>query len=170
MPAFGSVFNKDQIKAVVSYLRTLQGTNKTTPISGDKEAGQTLFFGKAHCAECHAVNGKGGFLAADLSGYGKTHSTSELRQQILDHNKEGRHSWTRVVTRGGKSYEGLARNEDNFSLQLQTPDGDFLFFEKANLAKVEHQPSWVGAAGYMRELNGKDLDNLISYLREGGKP
>jgi hypothetical protein len=29
-----------------------------------------------------------------------------------------------VTTRGGKKYTGRIRNEDNFSLQLQTLDGD----------------------------------------------
>ena len=166
MPAFGSVFKTDQIKTIVSYVRALQGAQKPTLASGDGKAGQALFFGKGHCAECHMTDGKGGFLAADLSGYGKAHSASELLQQIRDHSKEGRHGWTRVVTRGGREYEGLTRNEDNFSLQLQTRNGDFLFFEKANLATVERQPPWTGAAHYVAELKEKDLDNLISYLSQ----
>jgi hypothetical protein len=101
-------------------------------------------------------------MAADLSSYGKTHSPNEIRQHILNHNKEGRHDWARVVTRSGGAYEGFMRNEDNFSLQLQTPSGDFLFFEKASLVTVKHQPPWTEAA----KLNEKDLDNLINYLSQ----
>ncbi len=146
---------------MVSRLRTLQRTQKLTSASGDREAGRKLFFGEARCADCHSVNGKGGLIAADLSHYGNTHSADDLRQQILDHNKEGQREWTKVVTRNGKEYLGVVRNEDNFSLQLQTRNGDFLFFEKASLAaiKSQGQPS--------APVDEKDLNNLLACLSQG---
>jgi mono/diheme cytochrome c family protein len=152
MPAFGSIFNSSQINEVVSYLRILQGTQKSARISGDAETVRTLFKEKARCAECHSVNGTGGFLASDLSGYGETHSPDELRQQILNHR-----GITRVVTRQGKKYEGLLRNEDNFSIQLETFDGDFVFIRRADVAVMEHKKLSI--------LDSNNLDNLISYLR-----
>jgi cytochrome c oxidase cbb3-type subunit III len=161
MPAFGSAFKPVQIDAVVSYLRTLQKAPKNVMLSGNGEAGRTLFFGKAQCAECHMADGKGGFLASDLSGYGKAHSADELRQQIADHKEAGRRQWTRVVTPNGKEYFGIVRNEDNFSLQLQTSDGDFLFWRKTDLAAIAHKDP--------ASLNGNDLDNLIAYLSQAAE-
>ena len=151
MPAFGSVFKSSQIDAVVSYLRTLQGTQKPNSVSGDAETGRILFEGKARCAECHTINGKGGFLASDLSGYRKIHSPDELRQQILNH--EGT---TRIVTWQGRAYEGVTRNEDNFSIQLQILDGDFLFVKRTDLLTIEHRKGM--------KLDKGNLDSLISYL------
>jgi cytochrome c oxidase cbb3-type subunit III len=156
MPAFSSVFKTVQIDAVVSYLRTLQKAPRTAIVSGDREAGRTLFFGKAQCAECHTMDGKGGFFASDLSGYANAHSADELRQQMADHNEVRRRQWTRIVTRNGKEYLGLVRNEDNFSLQLQTTDGDFLFWRKTDLAVIAHKDP--------ASLTAKDLNNLIAYL------
>lgn len=151
MPAFGSIFKSGQIDAVVSYLRTLQGIQSSAPVSGDAEAGRALFEGKGGCAQCHSMNGKGGFLAADLSGYGKAHSPDELRQQILTHK-----GIIRIVTHQGRTYEGVVRNEDNFSLQLQTFNGDFLFVKRTDLLTVEQH----GGV----KLDESNLDDLISYL------
>jgi mono/diheme cytochrome c family protein len=151
MPAFGSIFKPGQIEAVVSYLRTLQGTSNSAPVSGDAEAGRTLFEGKGRCAQCHSMNGMGGFLASDLSGYGKTHSPDELRRQILNHK-----GIARIVTRRGRTYEGIMRNEDNFSLQLQSLNGDFLFVRKADLLTIEQRDGVT--------LDKGNLDDLISYL------
>ncbi len=151
MPAFGSVLKPGQIDAVVSYLRTLQGAQLSASVSGDAEAGRALFESKARCSECHTIHGKSGFLAPDLSGYAQTHSADELRQQILNHAE-----MTRVVTRQGRAYEGITRNEDNFSLQLQTLKGDFLFAKKEDLLAIEHHPN--------AKLDAAGLDNLISYL------
>lgn len=163
MPAFQSVFNGDQITAVTAYLRNLQGTQKITPVSGDAEAGR-LLFESAHCIECHTANGQGGFLVTDLSGYGITHSADDLRQQILHHREDERYEWIKVITRSGREYTGLIRNEDNFSLQLQTPSGDFLFFEKAQIAKVERQPRLLMPTISNNESKGRDINDLITYL------
>jgi cytochrome c oxidase cbb3-type subunit III len=164
MPAFGSVFNPSQIDAVASYLRTLQRTRRPARISGDAETGRTLFWGKARCAECHSLNGKGGFLASDLSGYGKTHAPDEVRQQILNHNEDERRVIVRMVTRQGRTYEGLLRNKDNFFLQLQTIDGDFLFIRQSDLAIVEQKDLSALLAKDGMKLDSSNLDNLISYL------
>jgi cytochrome c oxidase cbb3-type subunit 3 len=164
MPAFGSVFNPSQIGGLVSYLRILQGTQKPARIFGDAEAGRTLFEEKARCAKCHNINGKGGFLASDLSGYGKTHAPDEVHQQILNHNGDEHRAITRVVTRQGRVYEGLLRNEDNFSIQLQTFNGDFLFVRRIDLTVVEHKELSILLANDGVKLDADNLDNLISYL------
>src|SRR5205085_2435064 len=80
----------------------------------------------------------------------------ELRRQITGHNEAGRRQWTRIVTRNGKEYLGIVRNEDNFSLQLQILDGDFLFWQKTDLVVI--------APNNPASLNGKNLDDLIAYL------
>ncbi|MBV9679448.1 MAG: c-type cytochrome [Acidobacteriaceae bacterium] len=165
MPAFQSVFDNDQITTIIAYLRTLQATQKVTPVSGDGEAGR-LLFKRVRCAECHTANGQGGFLATDLSGYGVTHSADDLRQQILHHREDERYEWIKVITRSGREYTGLIRNEDNFSLQLQTPNGDFLFFEKAQVTKTERQPRSITPMNNSNEWEIRDLNNLNTYLSQ----
>jgi putative heme-binding domain-containing protein len=167
MPAFGSSLDASQIRAVVDYLRVLQGKAKAAiPIAGDPEHGRLLFFGNAGCSDCHTVDGKGGFLGADLSSYGSTHAPAEIREAIVDPNKDSdrRNGTVVVVTKTGETFTGVLRNEDNFSLQMQTADGSFHFFDKPALARVEHPAQSLMPAQYESKLGSKNLDDLVSYL------
>jgi putative heme-binding domain-containing protein len=170
MPNFGSALKSDQITAVVSYLRVLQGKTKNVVINGNPEAGRRLFFGKANCAKCHMVEGKGGFIAADLSGFGSTHSPDAIRKAILEPNAnlERRKQVATVTTKGGKTYTGIARNEDNFSIQLQTPDGAFHLFEKSDIASIHYEPRTLMPDSYGTTLSKNEIDDLVSYLAKSG--
>ena len=74
--------NGSDVKAVVAYLRTLQGTKQTVKLPGDPDRGETIFFGNAGCSGCHMIAGKGGYIASDLSGYARTHEVEQIRSAI----------------------------------------------------------------------------------------
>ena len=166
MPGFASSLDDAQIRAVVSYLRILQGQGKAAFVTGDSEHGRLLFFGNAGCSGCHTIDGQGGFLGNDLSAYGSTHGPREIREAIVDPNKnlDPLHGAVIVVTRTGDKFTGILRNEDNFSLQMQTADGSFHFFDKADLARVEHSAQSLMPPNYESKLGSKNLDDLVSYL------
>jgi putative heme-binding domain-containing protein len=166
MPGFQSSLQRDQITAVVKYLRAMGSREASGSIPGNASQGKSLFFGAAQCGECHSMQGEGGFLGADLSGYGKFHSPDSIRSAILEPNKNGdqRHGTVVAVTRDGKTYTGIARNEDNFSLQMQTPDGAFHLFDKHALSHLEHKPESLMPADYRRKLTPTQLDDIVKYL------
>jgi cytochrome c oxidase cbb3-type subunit III len=169
MPAFHSLERSD-IKAVVTYLRTLQGTKKPVKLPGDPARGETIFFGKAGCSGCHMVAGKGGFIASDLSGYARTHTVEQARSAITNpapsDNRSGERQ-ARMVTaiiRGGEKYVGRIRNEDNFSLQLQTLDGTFHFVAKSDLEGLEYSSQTLMPSDYRSTLSPNELNDIVSYL------
>ncbi len=170
MPSFGSRWNSDQIQSVVAYLRVLQGKQTALVLPGNAENGRILFFGKAQCAHCHAMEGRGGFLAADLSDYGSSHTTEETKQAITDpnNNLDPSQQAVEVTTRDGKTFSGLARNEDNFSLQLQTLDGAFHLFDKAELKQLTHLPRSLMPSNYGQTLSRSELNDLLRYLAQAG--
>jgi cytochrome c oxidase cbb3-type subunit III len=162
MPAFHSL-RTSQIQALVAYLRTLQGRNKTQTLPGDPERGR-LAFVKTGCSECHMVAGSGGFLASDLSSYGHSHSEDEIRSAITRPNQGVEARTATVKTRDGHSYSGRVRNEDNFSLQLQGLDGTFYFLAKSDLAEISYSPQSLMPSDYGTRLSAKDVNDIISYL------
>src|SRR5438034_9779733 len=90
-------------------------------------AGESLFFGKAGCAGCHEVNGRGGVTGPDLSAAG-TRSPEALRAKILDPSASGpggRGGPLTVIvrTQDGREIQGVRRNEDTFTLQLVDASG-----------------------------------------------
>jgi cytochrome c oxidase cbb3-type subunit III len=162
MPAF-SRLGDAKLHAVVRHLRTLQGLNSKMLVAGNTDEGRTVFFKKGGCATCHMINGAGGFLGSDLSKYGAITSVAEIRDQIMNHDQSPRARTILVSTRDGRTLSGFTRNEDNFSLQLQTLDGKFHFLDKSTLASVDYSPA-AGAVDAEKQLSENELDGLVSYL------
>jgi cytochrome c oxidase cbb3-type subunit III len=162
MPAFSRLGDK-KLDAVVRHLRTLQGLNGKTEIAGNAGEGRKLFFKDGGCATCHMINGAGGFLGSDLSSYGAVTSVAEMQEQIINHDQLPRARTMVVSTRDGSRLSGVARNEDNFSLQLQTLDGKFHFLDKSTVISEDYSPA-ASAADVEKKLSKGDLDALISYL------
>ena len=171
MPGFGRSLNDSKIRAIIFYVRSLQGTQSAGALPGNADAGKSLFFGKAGCAECHMVDGAGGFFGSDLTVYARGRSASEVHDAITNPNKnlESRDRVVSVVTHGGETFTGLARNEDNFSLQLQTPDGAFHLFMKSDLERVEHRPESMMPTDYGMRLSAREMNDLVSFLLRIGK-
>lgn len=165
MPAFHSL-ERSTVKAVVIYLRTLQGTKKTIKLPGDPERGEKIFFAKAGCSSCHMAAGKGGFIASDLSGYARTHAVEQTRSAITNptpgNDRQAR--MVTVVTHAGEKYAGRIRNEDNFSLQLQTLEGTFYFVAKSDLDRIEYSSKPLMPSDYGSILSSTELNDLVSYL------
>ena len=166
MPPFGT-FGDEKLKGLLEYLRTLQGKGVAVALPGDPHRGKALFFGTAHCSECHMVRGVGGFLGRDLSAYGATISPADVRANILKpgNSLPNRATKFAVVTlRDSQKLTGIIRNEDNFSIQLQSVDGTFHLLNRAEVTQVECESQPIMPADYGTTLKPAELDDLVSYL------
>jgi cytochrome c oxidase cbb3-type subunit III len=165
MPAFGSL-GAARIQAVVRYLRSLQGQSGAVDVSGDPKHGRDLFFGPSGCSRCHMVKGAGGFIGADLSSYAKTQAVENIRTAITDPNRnlDPRKRVLIVTMADGQALTGIARNEDNFSLQLQTSDGTLHLLNRSELRNIEYQPHSLMPDDYGARLSREELVDLVSYL------
>jgi cytochrome c oxidase cbb3-type subunit III len=171
MPPFDSLGSAN-LKALLAYLRSLQGKRVGTVLPGDPLKGKSLFFGKARCSECHMLQGAGGFLGRDLSTYGATLSPAEIRANLLRPGEStDRANKTAVITlRDARAFTGVIRNEDNFSIQLQSFDGTFHFLNRSDVARVEFLPEPIMPADYSTILKPAELDDLVSYLVSAATP
>src|SRR5260370_20423587 len=136
------------------------------PIPGDPKHGESLFFGTARCSECHMVKGKGGFIGSDLSGYAADSSPDEVRLAIVKPNRDAKHSrgQVRVALLNGKVLEGVVRNEDNFSIQLQSVDGTFHFIQKPEAADIKPSAQPLMPDNYGQTLSAAELPDLLGHL------
>lgn len=166
MPGFGSSLDSQAVRDVTAYLRGLFEVNSPSlPLPGDPASGKSLFFGTARCAECHAVNGSGGFLGPDLSTYARSHTARDIGDAITNPDNPDRQIKTvSVVTRHGDRLKGIARNQDNFSLQLQTPDGVFHLLIKSDLEQIDYPQETLMPADYQQRLDARELNDLVSFL------
>ena len=147
MPPFNAL-TADQIWELVAYIRSLSSAGTSaraeTAASGDVDAGESLFFGRAGCANCHAVNGRGGIVGPDLSDAG-LRPAEALRAKILHPDDPLPGSGGRgggppmvVVARmqDGRELRGVRRNEDTFSLQMIDASGRLHLVDKRKAREV----------------------------------
>ena len=165
MPAFRSL-GSGQLRAVVGYLRLLQGRSDARTVAGDAKNGKEIFFGKGGCSTCHSISGEGGFLGPDLSGYAYTASATTIRNEITRARRVPQQGYRPAVltTSTGDRLEGLIRNEDNFSLQFQCKDGSFHFFQKSELRNIDRLETSLMPSDYGDRLSASELNDLVSYL------
>ena len=168
MPGFPDL-GDDGTKAVVQYLRKLQGVTNEGPsarLTGDPDAGRVIFYGKGQCSTCHMIMGKGGFMASDLTSYAEGRTTSEILQAIVNPDAELQPT-SRVVhvrTLAGQSLTGVVRAEDNLNLTLQTQDGRYHFLSRSNLAAVEYSDHSLMPRNYSARFTSPELDDLLAFL------
>jgi cytochrome c oxidase cbb3-type subunit 3 len=170
MPPFDSL-GSTKLKSLLDYLRSLQGKGAATVLPGDPQRGKSLFFGKARCLECHMMHGAGGFLGRDLSAYGAALSPVEIRGNIVrGGDTASRTNKTAVITmRDSSKLTGIIRNEDNFSIQLQSLDGAFHFLSRSDVAQFEFLPEPIMPTDYGATLSSAELDDLVNYLVSAAK-
>ena len=165
MPAFSSLSHQET-KSLVAFVRSLQGRVADVALPGDSLKGRSIFYGKAQCAQCHIVSGVGGYIAGDLTSYGGNKAVEDIRAAIVRPSIVTRAGSGRaeLTTRDGRKYSGLVRNEDNFSLQLQTLDGAFHLFDKSDLGNVQRVAVPLMPSNYGYTLSAGELNDLISFL------
>lgn len=166
MPALGRTLDTSKIAAVVRHLRTLEGDPVASPLPGDPKAGEALYFGKAECSSCHMVGGNGGFIGQDLTDFARTRAADEIRQAIVNPAKEPdpRAKTAVVLTRDGRKYLGIIRNEDNFSVQLETTDGAFHLFDRTEIDRVDYQKQSLMPMDYGMKLSAGEVNDVVSFL------
>jgi cytochrome c oxidase cbb3-type subunit 3 len=166
MPSFGFLTDQ-QILEIVQYVHELRGAGSAANLKGDPSAGAKLYFGEAHCSDCHMLRGQGGFIASDLSEFGRTHSEKEIRQIIVQPDKEAdltRSQRVTVVTRTGQTFAGLVRSEDNFSIVLLGENGVFHLLMKSDIVRITREPRSIMPGDYGKRLSSRQLDDLASFL------
>lgn len=181
MPAFP--FPEQKALQVIAYLRTLSATAVTLNVPGDVAAGRSLFFGKAHCAECHMIGGKGGFLGPDLSNIGANRRLDQLRDAILHNNQGGSTSGDLygdplagyrpllLTLPNGSKVEAVAKHYSNYSIQAVDKDGNLYLLHGPEMKRAEFQAkSWM-PDDYGQKLTADELQNLFAYLsRQSVRP
>lgn len=169
MPAFHSLTSA-QLHAIVSYLRTLQGKGEAAATRGDSGRGRNIFFGKGECSNCHTVAGEGGFLGPDLTHYGDAMTAKAIRDGILSPSRivPAGYKLAVATSHDGTRVEGIVRGEDNFSVQLQTREGNFHFMQKIHLQSLEYLDHSLMPTDYARRLTNAEIDDLVNYLANPG--
>ena len=171
MPAFPEL-TADQIWRLITYIRSLGGTaGKNESVPGDPRTGERLFYGKADCGTCHAINGRGGIVGPDLSAAAAIPAQT-LRTKIQDPNTQsgagGRGGGQPVVvvrTDDGREIRGLRRLEDTYSLQVMDTTGKLHLLSKAHIKSERYESKSLMPDDYGKRLSPVETQDVVAYLK-----
>jgi putative heme-binding domain-containing protein len=163
MPAF--VFQPAELTAIVAYLRAGFDPGSAAVRVGDANRGHEIFDGKAECATCHRVNGRGPRVAPDLSDIGAIRTLAALQRAVLEPNEAllPIHRPVEIVTKGGETVHGRRLNEDTLTVQVIDDHERLRSFDKADLRRYTVATTAM-MPSYRDRLTGDELADLIAYL------
>ena len=161
-----SALASDKVWQLIAYLRNLTAVAFDSLAPGDAQAGKTLFFGKAGCANCHTIRGHGGYPGPDLTNIGRIRSMRQLRESLFDPDAQiaDGYGGVTVTTRSGQTISGVARDNTNYAIQILDEHGKVHRLRKRDLREVTLRTDSLMPKDYKQRLSADDIDNLLAFL------
>jgi len=151
--------NSDRQAIVDTYLKSMENQNINLA------QGEALF--SRYCTVCHAINGKGGILAPDLTNIG-SRSDEVLLVSILDPSRMVSYELKLhiIETNTGELYSGTISAETVTSITVRQPNGKEHTILKANIKHRAETNQSIMPEGFERMIDEKAMADLIGFLRK----
>jgi putative heme-binding domain-containing protein len=160
MPGFPMA--DDKVLQVASFVRSLTVAAIAAQVPGDPELGRRAFFGASRCSTCHKISGQGGYPGPDLSNIGAERTAPQLRESVMKPSAriaDGYRSVTAVL-KSGATVRGVARNYNNYSVQILDHAGKLHLLSRDEIANLD-----VMDASMMPAVSDPDEAlHLIAFL------
>ena len=153
---------------LVAYVKTMTGPASDTDVPGDPEAGERIIRGpKAACSTCHSIRGQGGRMGPDLTNIGATRPLALIKEAIVGPfqrlqiaGQEG----VSIRLKNGKEIQGLARNRNNYSLQVLDRAGNLHLVSMLDVEQLNISARSLMPDDYGRRLSAQELQDLYTFL------
>jgi cytochrome c oxidase cbb3-type subunit III len=163
MPALG--LPDDDIWRIVVFIRAMRASASDVDVPGDAEHGAAVFSGKGECLKCHMLLGKGGIIGPDLSNIGAQMTLQHLRESLTQARPIPiGYRPVKVVTRSGEAVEGIAKNEDGFSIQILDFHDKLHLYDKSELRQIVHGTTSLMPHNYDQALSPGEYQDLVAML------
>ncbi|HUQ90834.1 MAG TPA: c-type cytochrome [Bryobacteraceae bacterium] len=169
MASFSKSLGEENIWRVIAFIRSASKREAETE-PGNPAKGETIFWGKGACGQCHRVELRGGRMGPDLSMVGRTRSLKYLRESMVNPSLDiaSGYATIEVVTRDGKKIAGVQKGYDNYSAQLVDLRENYYSFFKSDVKSMKREMKSL-MPSYEKSLSPGELDDLVGYLYTLGR-
>jgi cytochrome c oxidase cbb3-type subunit 3 len=170
MPA--SPLPEADVNKIIAYVHSLRATAADVEVPGNVTAGEAVFHGKGNCVQCHMIRGRGGILGPDLSKIGAERKLEDLRAALTVEKPVPPRGFlpVTIVTKTGARIEGLAKNENNFSIQVLGKDEKLHLITNDEIKTIQHAEKSLMPADAAKRLSKDELQDLLAFLaRQTGR-
>ena len=153
---------EEKITHIAAFVRSLTAPAISAQVGGDPSRGRAYFFGEGKCSGCHMIGGAGGYPGPDLSNVGAERTAHQLRESVMKPSARIADGYRGVsaVLRGGRTVKGVAKNFNNYSVQIVDGSGRLHLLQRSELTGVElMEESMMPAI-----TNGDLVTDLVAFL------
>jgi putative heme-binding domain-containing protein len=170
----------DDVWKVTAYIQALRGTAIDAPASGNVALGEEIFWGKAECAKCHMIRGKGGIIGPELTNIADIRKTASIVDALTNpaYRVQGdggaiprklepprTYRAARVTMPDGRVVRGVVKNEDSVSLQLLGVDDNTLhLLDRSKVKSIEYERTSLMPRDYKSRLTAEEFQGLVAFL------
>jgi len=164
MPASG--LRPMEIWKIVAYIRSLRATASDAFVPGDIARGERIFREKGRCGSCHMIGGHGGVAGPDLSNVGGERTLASIRDSLTKPRLQIPRGYqpVEVVAIDGRKIAGIAKNNDNFSLQLLDSQDRLQLFTSDELREITYKRESLMPSDYGTVLVPAELQDLLAFV------
>jgi len=163
MPA-GWYFSDVDLANLSVYVFSL-GQIPQAPLPGNAARGQVVFE-QSGCLGCHMLGGRGHGYGPDLTNVGAARGPERLRQTLIDPKSSlpAEFLLVEAVTASGQTIQGIRRNEDTITIQVQDPTGAHHSLVKSRLRSLKRLRGATPMPPFGELLSKQQLDDVVTYL------
>jgi putative heme-binding domain-containing protein len=163
MPAF-RLDPKDAL-SLVAFIRSGFDAGTTAVAAGDASRGQSIFEGKGACLTCHRVAARGRHRGPDLTDIGRMRTAAAIQRSLIDPTGSMLpiNRPVRAVTRDGRVITGRRLNEDTYTVQIMSDEGQLVSLVKAELRQWSVSTT-SPMPSFKDTLTPAELIDIVAYV------
>jgi cytochrome c oxidase cbb3-type subunit III len=164
MPALG--LPDEDIWKIVVFIRAMRSSASEVDVPGNVVHGKEIFAGKGGCLQCHTIDGKGGTIGPDLSNVGAQVTLKRLKESLSVNSDVIPNGYlpVKVITQKGETIEGIAKNIDDFSIQLLDYQNHLHLLDRSELRSVVLSDTSLMPHNYDKVLTAEEYQDLLAML------
>jgi len=155
-----------EVNQIVAYIQSLRATAADVEVPGNVARGESVFFKKGQCVECHMIRGRGGLIGPDLTNAGGEYRLEALRSALMAPKENIPRGFkpVKVTTANGAVLEGVVKNENNFSVQILGKDGRLHMIQRDEARSISYPEQSLMPSNYDKVLSKEEFQDLLAFL------
>jgi putative heme-binding domain-containing protein len=155
---FRSTASSNRRAVVQKYLQAV-------PVTGSVERGAAIF--RENCLTCHTIQRVGQQVGPELSGI-SSRAREIVLHDILDPSAQISADYLGyiVLTKEGKTFEGLIVNQSNGSVRLRRAGGEETVVPAASIEQIRANNKSLMPDGFETKISPQAMGDLLAFLRQ----